>query len=489
MKNINLKSTTLLVFILLSINLSLFGQKKIQPEPLIIQGQITNCSEKFLKIFFRDNIDKMIIDTIWLDKSGQFYLKTYNLTIPQRTSIQQNNIQINDLFVAPGYKLTITGNGKDYRTLSKTRKISGIGSVSNKYRDLYDSLSYARRDAKCWYEMNENELLSYIKKDQRLKDSLVHIIFDQKLSNDKYLSYFGKVTRIDNVFNKLYMLMAHVDMNKYDYNKSVAIVRNNFDNKVLDNLFRDEYFISTDYKTWFASEYLNYTINLNIKKDSTIKKNVAYKLEILNKVFSGKLKEYVIFNLMSSAIEQSKSFEKINGYKDQFKPYISNLKNPQYKKAIETKFADKETELLRIQVGKPAPKFTLESNSGKSYSLDDFKGKVVYLDFWASWCGPCRAETPAFKILFDKFRNNNQVVFLSIDVSDGSNEWKKALEEDKPDWIQLRDNNGNVWKSYVANTIPKFVLIDKQGNIINFEAPGPSSGEKIIILINKEIAK
>ena len=66
---------------------------------------------------------------------------------------------------------------------------------------------------------------------------------------------------------------------------------------------------------------------------------------------------------------------------------------------------------------------------------------------------------------------------------------KKALDEDKPDWIQLRDNTGTVWKSYVANTIPKFVLIDKQGNIVNFDAPGPSSGEKIINLLEKEIAK
>ena len=210
----------------------------------------------------------------------------------------------------------------------KSKKITGIGSESNRYRIVFDSILVENRDTLKWYEMNENQLLAYIKKDQKLKDSLAHAIFDHKSVKDKYLAYFGKVTRLDNQFNKLYLLMTHVDINKYDYDKSVAIVRDNFDNKILDNLFRDEYFISTDYKTWFASEYLSYTINLNIKKDPTIKKDVAYKLEILNKIYTGKLKDYVSYNVMSSAIEQSTSFEKTNGYKELFKPYITSLKKP-----------------------------------------------------------------------------------------------------------------------------------------------------------------
>lgn len=234
---------------------------------------------------------------------------------------------------------------------------------------------------------------------------------------------------------------------------------------------------------------MNYLIYLDCKKDSTIVKDLGYKLEKVNKVYGGKVKEFVLYNLMDYAINISKSFESTNGYKEQFKSYISNLKNLYCKKSLQSKFAEKETDLLRTQVGMPAPKFILESNLGRTYRLEDYKGKVVYLDLWASWCGPCRAEAPSFKILYDKFRNDNRIAFISIAVADGIIEWKKAIQEDKPDWIQLLDKEGLVNKSYVASTIPQFVLIDKKGNIVNFNAPRPSSGEEIEKLLNQEIVK
>jgi thiol-disulfide isomerase/thioredoxin len=255
-------------------------------------------------------------------------------------------------------------------------------------------------------------------------------------------------------------------------------------------LYKDEYLISDDYKSSFITyEWPTYLVNLDYKKDSTLRNNKGYKLKKINETYRGKVKEYVLYNRMESSIGNSKSFEEINDYKEQFETYISSFKNKYYTNALEAKFADKEVELLRTQVGKPAPQFTLESNLGNTYNLKDFRDKVVYLDFWASWCGPCREETPSFKILYNKYKNDKRIVFLSIAVHDGITEWKKALEEDKPDWIQLIDKEGVVWKSYVANSIPKFILIDKQGNIVNFDAPRPSSGEEIEKLLNQEIAK
>ena len=484
-----MKKTLGLTLILFSTSI-LFGQNKVKTDPFIIKGQLTDCPEKYLRIFFNNEDGQLLIDTIPLDKSGNFYLKTFKVKKPQITSIQQNKIQINNFFVAPGYSLAITGNGKDFLSLLKTKKVTGVGSESNKYRFILDSILFARMDTTRWFQLNEPDLLGYIKNEKKLKDSVANLVFNRKAPQDKYLNYFGRMVSLDNKFIGLYMLLTYVNMNGHDYKKSIQFVRNNFDNRILDNICRDEYLLSKYYKDWIiGSEYLKYVVNIDYQKDSTLRNRNGYKLEKVNNIYTGKVKELVLYNLMASSIESCKSFDKLNEYKERYEPYVSALTSLFYKKSIEEKFSEKEAELLRTQIGKPAPKFTLKSNLGHTYSLEEFKGKVVYLDLWASWCGPCRAETPSLKILYDKYKNDNRIAFISIAVHDDINEWKKALEKDKPDWIQLLDIEGGVWKSYVANIIPKFILIDKQGNIVNFDAPRASSGEEIGKLLSQEIAK
>lgn len=484
------KTSIIIIIILLSCGM-ICGQKKFTIKPFIIKGQITNCPEKYLRIFFQDKKGQPLTDTLKLDKNGHFYLKTFKVQHPQLSSIQQNSVQINDIFVAPSYNLTITGNsGKNYFTLFKSKKISGIGSESNKYRFILDSLILARMDTTNWTGLNQNDLLLYINHDQKLKDSVAHLVFDRIPLQDNYLKYFGNIVRLDNKFEKLYKLVTHVNMNDYSYEESLSFIRENFDNRVLDDLYKDEYLLSNFYKNWLIGNgYLNYLVNLDFKKDSTLRNQKEYKLKKANDTYQGKVKVFVLYNRMKFLIESSDSFENINYYKEQFEPYILKLNNQFYKKILKLKFTEKEVELLRVQVGKPAYSFKLQSNLGKIYSLEDFKGKVVYLDLWASWCGPCREETPSFKLLFDKYKNDNRIAFISIAVHDGKNEWEKAIEHDKPDWIQLLDKEDKVWKSYVANSIPKFILIDKQGNIVNFDAPRPSSGKKIEKLLNQEIIK
>jgi len=468
---------------------TLIGQNKFKTKPFIIQGQITDCPEKNLKIFFQNKNGQSLMDTLQLDALGKFYLKTFKVDKPQIASIQQNNIQINDFFIAPGYNLTITGIGKDYYSLAKSKKISGVGAESNRYRFLLDSILLARNDATKWWELNENDLLAYISKNQKLKDSIIHVVFDRNPVQDRFLKYFGSLVRLDITFSKLYMLLSHVKWNNYNYENSISFVRNNFDHTILDNMFKSEYLISEQYKGLMGNDYIDYLVTLDYKKDSTLRDQKGYKLKKINEIYQGKVKEFALYHRMESLIENSNSFEKLNAYKEQFANYISNLKNQYYKKSLESKFVEKETELLRTQVGKPAPGFTLENRSGNTYSLADYKGKVVYLDLWASWCGPCREETPAFRILYNRYKEDNRIVFISIAVHDGINNWKKALEEDKPEWLQLIDKQDQVWKSYVANFIPKFIVIDKAGNIVNFDAPRPSSGKEIENILNAEMAK
>lgn len=463
------------------------GQNMVNPEPIIIQGQLTDCPEKLLFIQFEDLNEQSVLDTIHLDKDGNIYLKSFKITKPQRTSIWNNRIQINRLFVAPGYNLRITGNGKDFQSLMKTKKISGIGSECNQHTFLLDSLFF--EDTSKYYKMKESDLLVYSKKYKQLQDSIADLVFHKKPVQDKYFSFFDKMVRLDSKFFELYMLVTHANDNNFNAENSIALVRNNFDTSVINNLFREEYLISTNYKNLMSSEYLNYLIKIDNQLDSNLSRQKGNRLEKINKLYTGRLKEFVMYKYMFNSIVISKSFSKLNDLKKQFEPYNAAFTNLSFKKSIDTKMVEKETELLKTQIGQPAPPFALENNQGQVYRLEDFKGKVVYIDLWASWCGPCRRETPSFKILYNKYKNDNRVTFISIAVHDGVEQWEKAIKEDNPLWLQLIDKEGIVETSYVANAIPQFILVDKMGKIVNFDAPRPSSGLQIETLINQEIGK
>jgi len=467
----------------------LFGQTIFKQEPFIVKGQLKECPEKFLMLYFEDDNYLPLSDTIYINEDGTFYLKSFKIKKPQRANIQKNRTQINDIFIAPGYDLTLTGNAKDYNTLSKTRKLSGVGSLSNQYQFILDSILIERGSQVSVFQLKQVELISFLQERRKLQDSIIRRVFSNT-TKEKHLSYVKKFVELDNQYQELNRLLQFVNNHKLSYDESISFVKNNFDKNVLRDILKEMNLKSGMYKDGIISnEYLDYLVNLDYLRDSTLKKQKNYKLEKIKNAYQGKGKEYVLHKLMSSYLLFSRTFLNLNTNRELLEPYIPLLTNINYKKSIDTLYANKEKELLRSEIGKPAVNFILDDNFGNKVSLHDFKGKVVYIDVWASWCGPCRAETPAFKLLYENYKNDSRVVFISIASRDAFRDWKKALEEDKTEWIQLIDKDDVVWKAYTTYSIPNFILIDKNGNILNFDAPMPSSGIAIQKLIDVAILK
>ncbi|WP_134000061.1 TlpA family protein disulfide reductase [Dinghuibacter silviterrae] len=138
---------------------------------------------------------------------------------------------------------------------------------------------------------------------------------------------------------------------------------------------------------------------------------------------------------------------------------------------------------VRSAVVPPASGTTLQSPDGTQISWDDllhrYAGKVVYLDIWASWCGPCRHETPFYEALRAKFAKD-PVVFLSISIDSDPEDWKGALGDGQPNpdsFLLLDGHHSSLNAVLHINGVPRYALLDRSGRFVDKDAPFPSTDE------------
>lgn len=139
--------------------------------------------------------------------------------------------------------------------------------------------------------------------------------------------------------------------------------------------------------------------------------------------------------------------------------------------------------------GKPAVDFEMSTPDGKTLKFSDLKGKIVYVDVWATWCGPCRMEIPFMKKLAGHYKDNPKIQLVSISVDGNVEAWKKMVEKEGFDWPQYvapGDFNSPLTKGYAIGGIPRFMMFDAEGKIITVNAPRPSE-EKIIEFIDSKL--
>ena len=126
-----------------------------------------------------------------------------------------------------------------------------------------------------------------------------------------------------------------------------------------------------------------------------------------------------------------------------------------------------------------SPSFDYENHKGGKTKLADLAGKYVYVDVWATWCGPCRAEIPSLKAIEEKYHGKNiEFVSISIDVAKDHDKWKNFVTDKSLGGVQLfadKDWNSDFMNGYGINSIPRFILIDPNGKIVKSDAERPSN--------------
>ncbi|HEY0298074.1 MAG TPA: TlpA disulfide reductase family protein [Arachidicoccus sp.] len=217
------------------------------------------------------------------------------------------------------------------------------------------------------------------------------------------------------------------------------------------------------------------------KNDTATQKEIVKEFNGLEKEQDSKTKTFIAQHpnsVVSADLLQQIAYGKdyndlaplYNAFSDEVKNTASGQKN---KKMLDI--------MAKTAIGKPALPITQNDVNGKPVNLSDFKGKYVLIDFWASWCGPCRAENPNVVKAYNKYKDKNFTIFgVSLDQS-GDN-WKEAIAKDNLTWTEVSDLQ--YWKNaaaadYGVQAIPANFLIDPNGVIIGHDLRGEDLENKL----------
>src|SRR4030095_9812371 len=159
--------------------------------------------------------------------------------------------------------------------------------------------------------------------------------------------------------------------------------------------------------------------------------------------------------------------------------------------------ADPRLEIARKLIENPrrarepfAPDFSFTTAEGEFVSLDELKGKVVLLDFWGTWCGPCVASVPALRDLNKKYAKESGVVMLGVSSDGDEDKWKTFTAKEKMVWPQYLDRDHAVQRAFAVRAFPTYIVIDAEG-IVRYRDVGTSFEREanLTSAINKEIKR
>jgi thiol-disulfide isomerase/thioredoxin len=261
---------------------------------------------------------------------------------------------------------------------------------------------------------------------------------------------------------------------KFGYGYKQAIKDSSFYSFTSKMTIESEKFLDSHEYRIFLNDYLSN--NVFNKLDSTQRKSneLVFNtcIQEINKFTNLNIKENCLLKLVYSDLE----YGGVEGFEKEYDYFKKHNTDSVYAQQIRKLYAKK----MVLASGNVAPPFICTDIDGKEVSLSDFKGKIVYLDFWATWCGGCRMDMPYLKKLQSEYKDKN-IVFVSISMNSNIKDWKDFINEKKMEGINLFIGNkgfdSEVARSYQVFGIPSYKLIDKEGIIIDAGAPRPSSDE------------
>ena len=370
------------------------------------------------------------------------------------------------LYLKPGDRLQLT---TDYKKFDKQLIYKGKGAEINNYleqKTLLEQKLKPKTTYKYYGHLNEKDFI-------KLQDSIAKVYKELlKNINDKD---FKTLEHLRNKLEQARLLTRYPIVKRFLTHNPKYQVPPDFPKAYANIDINDTLIKKLPQAIGYINDYVEHKLSGRGKEVDPIEKLQFVAKTIKDQDFIDEFAyKEANYNLMYTK-DINKFYELFNQIE----------KNPDYKAKIKTKYDN----IKAMQPGVPSPDFTAYDINGKEYHLKDFAGKPLYIDLWATWCAPCRAEIPYLEKIKKQYKDK-PINFVSFDVYDGKNKWKQMVQQQNMTGWQLINTDKDLpfLKKYVVDGIPRFILIDKEGKIVDADAPRPSD-KSLIPLLDKTIAE
>lgn len=330
---------------------------------------------------------------------------------------------------------------------------------------------------------------------ERLDDSLGPIKVDTAKVKEGKFTFKGKILepsmhslRVETVQSSSYIVIENGEID-------IDIIKDSvFQNKMSGTYNNDQLFefnkkgIENEKKKKdFGKKYQATFLLAQNKKDTVTMKDIRTKYENLEKSFKTEIEGYIKEHpkaLISALL--------IGSLFNEFEPNMTKIETLYngLDKSIKDSKAGKSIvknikEFKTVKEGRRAPEFAAPNPEGKKVTLKESLGKVTIVDFWASWCGPCRKENPNMVALYNEFHDKGLNI-IGVSLDDDADKWKEAIAKDKLAWTQV--SNLKKWKDPIAiqygvESIPKTYVLNSFGVVVAKDLSGEALKAKIIELL------
>jgi thiol-disulfide isomerase/thioredoxin len=402
-------------------------------------------------------------DTVQLNTNGLFET-SFHLVTDGYFSLRNGSLSIR-IFLAPGDNLTVKFNASDaFNTIT----FSGEGQLPNQYlKEKYDLML---QQAFPLEQLFERPALQF----KQIIDSLYivrKIALEEFMKQHSGLSpFFISCEQASLLYDRASQLnefaIANPEMSGSDAGNYFIYLKNT-DSSDINLLEVYEYQLFLDSRlTLIAKDNLGVDRFINSPPEVlALEKQKAISQLTKNPIIS----DYLLHSVMSGYI-RSNGFNKINDLIDYFEHHCTDT-------VLKNQLLAPYQKYIRLKHHPLAPAVSFVDINGKEFSLADFRGQYIYIDVWASWCLPCRRESPLFDTQKEKYQHKN-IAFISLSIDDKTADWKGFLNNRKTFINQyLVKNVEKFADDYQIRTIPRFLIISPDGILLDEDAVRPSENK------------